>query len=209
MADHVTQWLGTYLDGELRGANLRQVESHLAECDQCQAELDGMLGLSTLLRETSPNGEFISTERFIANLTLNLPRQTEQPQTRKVLEIGWWLIPVAVLGAWAFLQVTSSLSSLVLTLSDAGLLGSNLSWLQGNPPQTEWFATAMDLFGSQIGFTGRATLSVLNDTSLFIHNLTGAYIWQAILATLYLGWLASWWFFQHKQSPSAGTFSQS
>jgi hypothetical protein len=209
MAEHVTEWLGAYLDGELHGTRLHQVESHLSGCDECRAELDKMQGLSALLRETAPVGEFVPTERFVANLTLNLPRQPEQPRPRKVLEIGWWLIPFGVLGAWIFLQVTFSLSSLVLVASDAGLLGSNLSWLQGNPPQTEWFATIMNLFGSQIGLTGRAALSVLNNSDLFIENLTGQFLWQALLAVSYLGWLVSWWLRHQRQSPNAGTFSQS
>ena len=44
--------------------------------------------------------------------------------------------------------------------------------------------------------------SMLNNADLFIHNLIGPFIWQAFLAVIYLGWLASWWFRQQKQSSS-------
>jgi predicted anti-sigma-YlaC factor YlaD len=205
MSEHVNEWLNAYLDGELSSARLRQVENHLAECDECRTELDEIQGLSALLRETAPTGKFISTERFVSNLTLNLPRRPEPPQTRKVLEIGWWLIPVGVLGAWAFLQVTLSLSSLVLAASDAGLLGNTFTWLQVNPPQAEWFATLTNLFGSQLGFTSQMVFSRLNNADLFIHSLIGPFLWQAILAVIYLGWLASWWFRQQGQSSNSGT----
>jgi predicted anti-sigma-YlaC factor YlaD len=196
MSEHVNEWLSPYFDGELQGTRLRQVENHLAECAQCRAELERVQELSALLQGTAPAGEFIPTERFISNLTLNLPRQPEQPQTRKALEIGWWLIPVGVLGAWAFLQVTFSLSTLVQTASDAGLLGSTFTWFQGNPSQTLWFATLTDLFGSQPGFVGQTIFSMLNDADLFIHNLAGQFLWQLVLGVIYLGWLASWWFRQ-------------
>ena len=205
MAKHITEWLNAYLDGELNKARTSQVEDHLAECAECSAELDELRRLSALLREPAPTGEFISTERFVSNLTLNLPRQPEQPQTRKALEIGWWLIPVGILGAWAFLQVTFSLSSLVLTASDAGLLGNTFTWFQGNSPQTGWFATLTNMFGSQLGFTSQMVFSTLNNTDLFIHNLIGPFLWQALLAVVYLGWLASWWFRQQGQSSNSGT----
>lgn len=205
MPEHINEWLNAYLDGELRGARLHQVENHLAGCAECRAELAGLQGLSALLRETDPAGKFISTERFVSNLTLNLPRQPEQAQPRKALEIGWWLIPVGVLGTWAFLQVTFSLSWLVQVASNAGLLGSTFTWLQANPPQMEWFATLTNLFGGQLDFTGRLLLSTLNDSDLFIRNLVGPFLWQAILAVAYLGWLAAWWFRQQGQSSNSGT----
>ncbi len=207
MTKHITPWHNAYLDGELPDAQLRQMEKHLAACDECQAELEQTRSLSALLHESAPADEFLPTERFVANLTLSLPRQPAQSQPRKALEIGWWLIPVAALGVWLFFQITFSLSSLVLTASETGLLGNGLSWLQGNPPQTRWFSMAMDLFGGQIGFTGRFILSAFNDLGLFTRDLTDHFIWQALFATLYLGWLASWWWRQTDQRISAGATS--
>ena len=209
MAKHITPWLNAYLDGELPDAQLHQMEKHLAECDECQVELEQMRNLSALLHETAPTDEFLPTERFAANLTLKLPRQPAQSQPRKALEIGWWLIPVGALGVWLFFQITFSLSSLVLNVSETGFLGNGLSWLQGNPPQTRWFSMAMDLFGGQIGFTGKFILSALNDLSLFIQDMTSRFIWQALFATLYLGWLASWWWRQSNQAIPASTVPQS
>lgn len=198
MVKHVTPWFNAYFDGELPDAQLRQVEKHLTECDECQAELEQMRSLSALLQATTPTDEFLPTERFVANLTLNLPRQPVQSSPRKIFEIGWWLIPLGALGVWLFLQITFSLSSVVLTISETGLLGNGF-WLQGNPAQTRWFSLAMDFFGGQIGVTGRFILSAFNDLGLFIQNLTSRFIWQALLATLYLGWLASWWLRQPNQ----------
>jgi len=140
-------------------------------------------------------------------VTLSLPHQREQSQSRKALEIGWWLIPVGALGAWLFLQITFSLSSVVLTVSETGLLGNGFSWLQGNASQAGWFSLAMDLFGGQIGSFGQFILSELNDLSLFIQDLTSPYIWQALFATLYLGWLVSWWLRQSNQTTSVSAVS--
>src|SRR3990172_7230312 len=172
MANHVTEWLGAYHDGELRNARLRQIEGHLAQCPTCQAELDEIRNLSALLLNTATNGDFLLTERFVANLALNMPRRSELPQPRNALNIGWWLIPVGLLGIWLFINITLSLSSVVTLAADAGLLDGNLAWLQDNPLQMQWFATAMNLFGNQLGALARETLSALNDANLFISRLT-------------------------------------
>lgn len=211
MPEHVTQWLGAYHDGELHGARLRQVEDHLAECAHCQAELEGMRSLSTLLKETAPEADFLSSERFAANLALRLPRQPETPQPRsKALEIGWWLVPLGTLGMWLFIQVTFSLRSAILFVADAGLLGSNLAWMQGNSPQMGWFAAATNLFGNQVGLAGQVALSALNDAHWFITQAVGSLLPQVLLAVLYLGWLAAWWMGQQSRtSQSTGIFSKS
>ncbi len=210
MVDHVTQWLGAYHDGELRGERLRQVEQHLTECAICQAELEETRNLSALLQNTASTADFLPTERFIANLALSLPRASERPQPRNALKIGWWLVPVGLLGMWLFVDITHCLSSVVTFVADTGLLGGNLAWLQGNPLQMRWFATSMNLFGDQLGATGREALSALNDANLFMAQLAGSLIPQAILAVSYLGWLLSWWL-RHQPQPShrTGSFPQS
>jgi hypothetical protein len=92
--------------------------------------------------------------------------------------------------------VTFSLSALVQTAAQAGLLGSTFARLPGNPAQTQWFATLTNLLGGQPGFLTEMIFVPLNNADLFIQNLLGQYAWQAILAVIYLGWLASWWFRQ-------------
>jgi hypothetical protein len=183
---------------------------HLAGCATCQAELKEIRDLSTLLQATASKVDYLTTEHFVANLALRLPRRSEQSQPRNVLTIGWWLIPVGLLGIWLFIDITFSLSPVVKLSVDTGLLGDASAWLQGSPPQMRWFATAMNLFGNQLGAPGRETLSALHDTSLFVAQMAGRLLPQAILAMSYLGWLLSWWLRQqHPTSQSAGDFLQS
>ena len=66
MSNHVTEWLSAYLDGELKGRQLQQVEEHLAECEACQAELDSLQGLSGLLHE-------VPVRRVHSQRTFRLP----------------------------------------------------------------------------------------------------------------------------------------
>ncbi len=210
MNKHVTEWLGPYHDGELHGARLIQIEQHLSECTECQTELEGISELSALLHKAPPNADFIPTERFVANLNLKLPRQPEQPQSRRILEIGWWLIPIGLLGAWLFLQVTFSLSSVATLASDTGLLGGSFSWLQGHATQTGWFIDTIGLFGNQIGLSGQTISSALNDADVFVNEWTGHFFWQTLLALFYMGWLLSWWLRHPEQSAqNAGRLTQS
>ena len=204
MIKHVTDWLGPYHDGELHGEHLRQVEQHLSECAECRTDLEEINGLSALLNEASPTTDFFSTDRFVANLTLSLPRKSEKPQSRRILEIGWWLIPLGLLGTWLFLQVTFSLSSVATIASDTGLLGGSFSWLQGHPLQSEWFIDTMGLFVNQIGLSGRSILSELNDANVFASEWIGSFLWQSLLALTYLGWLLSWWLRQSEHSVQNG-----
>ncbi len=210
MTKHMTEWLGPYHDGELHGARLRQVEQHLSECTECKNELEEMKELSALLHEASPTVHFLPAERFVANLNLSLPRQPERPRSGRILEIGWWLIPISLLGAWLFIQVTFSLSSVATIASDTGLLGGSFSWLQGHPVQAAWFIDAIGLFGNQIGLSGQSILSVLNEADIFFTEWTRLFLWETLLAFTYLAWLLFWWL-RHPELPAqnAGRLSQS
>lgn len=208
MTEHITQWLGAYHDGELRGTRLLQVENHLAECVNCRAELEEMRSLSTMLKETAPQGAFLSSERFAASLALRLSRQPEVPQPHsQALKIGWWLVPLGALGIWLFIEVTFTLRLLILGAADAGLLGANLAWMRGAPLQMSWFAAAMNLFGSQTSPVARSVLSALNDAHLFITQVAENLLPQVLFTAIYLGWLAAWWLGWSAQSTR--NFSQS
>jgi hypothetical protein len=193
MNEHVTEWLSTYLDGELRGLRLRQVEAHLTECAACRSELTELRSLSALLKGTAPAETFLPTERFVTNLTLSLPRRSEIHQRRSATEIVWWLVPVAVLSAWIFTQTVLAVSMLVSTANLTGLFGNAAAWLQSGPQHTEWFSATLSLFGSNLSGNARALLDVLDDLSIFRLSFTTQLAWQAVIGVLYWIWLAVWW----------------
>lgn len=207
MSDHVTEWLGAYHDGELSEARVRLVEAHLAECAACQAELDELQALSALLQATPPEGDLLPAERFVANLTLSLPHRSASSHPYRAREIGWWLIPVGLLGAGLFINITLSLSTVVSLTTGAGLLDGILGGFQGNPFQMSWFSTVMNLFGNRLGGLGWEALSALNDANVFIARMAWRFFPQALVAVSYLGWLFAWWLRRRPQPSQNGVNS--
>lgn len=193
MPDHLNEWLGAYHDGQLHGARLRQVEAHLAVCAQCQAGLDEIRRLSQLLQADAAQTDYLSSERFAANLALRLPRRSAAPQPRRGLHPLWWFVPVGLLGTWLFLNITLSLSSVVQLALDRGLLGSSLLVAQAGAPQMEWFAFTRTLFGSQLAAPADQVLQAANQANLFLLQLASWLLPQLFLALAYLGWLLAWW----------------
>jgi hypothetical protein len=193
MIEHATELLGAYLDGELRGLRLHQVEEHLTKCKACQKELEELRGLSKLLQETVPAEAFTPTDRFVANLALNLPRRPEANSVRKPLEFLWWAVPAGVLGVWVFLQTVVTVSTLISTADLTGMFGNAAAWLQNGSQNAAWFSASMSLFGNQIHSNERTALALLNDLSIFGSSLTIQLVWQAGIALVYWAWLAIWW----------------
>jgi len=147
MNEHVTEWIGAYHDGELRGARLLQVESHLLDCAACQAELDALSALSTLLQEDSAVPVRTAPERFVAQVRLRTRPQTTPPGLTPARKAGWLLLSGA-LGMWVLLQAALIVGRLALLASPlfGGLLGAQL---------TEWFPgqLAVQLFVLDVVFT--------------------------------------------------------
>jgi hypothetical protein len=193
MIEHVTDLLGAYLDGELRGLRLHQVEDHLSKCAACRTELEELRSLSMLLQETIPAEAFTPTDRFVANLSLTLPRRPEANPVRKPLEFLWWAVPAGVLGAWVFLQTVITVSTLVSTADLTGLFGNAATWLQNGSQQSLWFSASMSLFGNQVQGSGQTVLDLLNDFSVFGSSLIMQLVWQAGIALVYWVWLGLWW----------------
>lgn len=193
MMDHVLEWLQAYHDGELLERKVRYVEEHLAYCEGCRAELVALRAMSSLLQESPPAGDLMRPDRFVAQVGLRLQRRPEQTVTRRVLETGWRLVPVGLLGAWAFVQtVLIVVSGILMTQSfpgTASLFSSIVPPVSGNSLLTglqcfagkglsDWF----EVLSCAARWFGPLGWSIALSIVLFVG-----------IALLYLSWLASWW----------------
>jgi len=188
--------LNAYLDGELHGRQLQEMETHLGTCADCQAELRELRLVSGLLQADSTIPEAAPVDRFVSQLNLSLPRRVESSLPPKRISWIWWLVPVGLLGAWAFVQTVFTLTDVVSVASLAGLLGDAFAWL-GTGQEAIWLSTAIDVFGGQ--FMSQPFLSLLNNASIFSANLLAGFFWQAVIVVLYWAWLLFWWRRQNSQ----------
>jgi predicted anti-sigma-YlaC factor YlaD len=188
MSNHVTEWLNAYLDGELRGIRLLQVQEHLDECEYCQKELDSLDGLSGLLQEV-PEPEFTTADRFAARVSLRLPHEQKTIYRKKLLEVGWWMAPVGLLVTWAFISTSFLISDLLSTANNLGLLTGIADWsILGSSNQVYWSST-LGQFGVLSGnsFDLVASIEALTRSSL------PQIVIHVSIALLYLSWIAIWW----------------
>jgi predicted anti-sigma-YlaC factor YlaD len=192
----MTEWLSPYLDGELRGIQLHHVEAHLAGCQVCQAELESLARLSNLLHK-APMPEFTSPDRFAAQVSLRLPHQQAITPRKKILELGWWMIPVGLLAIWVFISASFLISDILTVANNLGLLSSVSNWMLfdelGMP---NWSAT-LGQFGILNGnsLDLATTMEASTRASLLQISL------QASIALLYLSWIAIWWARQTRHQP--------
>jgi hypothetical protein len=188
MSDHVIEWLNAYLDGELKGGRLHQVEEHLAECEACQAELDSLQGLSALLQEI-PAAEFTSNEQFVAQVNLRLPHRTGMETRRRVIEAGWWMIPIGLLTAWIFFSTAVLVSDMLSAADGLGLLDSKISLLVSDSSGNAYWTSTLGRFGVLEG----DGLQWAESTEDFTRNAVPQFTWQVSIALLYLAWIAIGW----------------
>lgn len=188
MSDHILELLGAYLDGELHGRQLHNVEEHLTACESCRAELASLQALSGILQE-APAVDFPSAERFASNVTLRLARRPVTPIQRKALEIGWWMVPVGLLVAWIFISTTSLVSNMVSAANEVGLLnGASAGLFTDAADETYWSGTL-----GQFGLLSGDSLQWAERTESFSRTAIPEIVWQAAIALLYLCWIAIWW----------------
>jgi hypothetical protein len=188
MHDNIRNLLNAYLDGELHGTRLLEVKMHLASCETCREELKTLRQVLNLLHDT-PTPAFLPVERFVANLTLNLPRRTLADRPPKPGSPVWWLVPAVLMAAWFFAKTVFTLTSVVTAANTAGLL-ENVSWLNSEQ-QWLWISMAQTVFG--IETETHPLLSTLNEVSVFGINWFNGFLWQAAIVLLYWGWLTVWW----------------
>ncbi|MEW5941843.1 MAG: zf-HC2 domain-containing protein [Chloroflexota bacterium] len=183
--------LNAYLDGELHGTRLREMERHLDSCEICRTELTELRLVSDLLR-AAPSPAFTPADRFASNLTLNLPRHPQRSQPRNLAPLTWWLVPVGLLGLWFFLQTVFTLTNVVHVANLSGLLGQSAPWLTESPTQTAWFAVTSNLLGAQLSGGEQSALSMLNGINVFGLDLFQSLLWRAGILMAGLAWLVFW-----------------
>ena len=145
MNPHVIEWLAAYHDGELPSGRRQQVEGHLKDCQTCQAELQALEGLSSLLKADLVPAH-TPPERFAAQVQLRLPHASMSQARQKEAHLPRWVlgVPLALIGVWAFLQAAIWVTSATLT-ADA-VFGSQAALFNGWLPTAGLFETDADLF---------------------------------------------------------------
>jgi len=188
MSNHITEWLSAYLDGELKGRKRHQVKEHLAECGTCRAEFESLQGLSILLQQV-PAVEFTSNERFVSQVNLRLPQRQVKSTTTRVIEVGWWMIPIGLLTAWIFLNTAIFINEIVSTADNFGLLDSASALLVADPSDNAVWTAGL----GQAGLLEGDSLQWAESTESLTRNVLPQSIGQVSIAILYLAWIAIWW----------------
>jgi hypothetical protein len=188
MFEHVSEWLNAYHDDELRGSQLQHVETHLADCELCQAELESLENLSGLLREV-PAPEFTLPERFAAQVNLRLPHKRPIVSRKQIVEFTWWMIPVGLLGAWAFIATSNILSNILYEANNLGLLSGISSWLGPGSVNGVYLSSTL----GQAGVLSGNGLNWAEMTETFTRMSLPQISLQISIALLYLSWIAIWW----------------
>jgi hypothetical protein len=188
MSPHVSEWLNAYHDGELRGNRLHHVEAHLAECELCQAELESLEQVSIVVHEVAAP-EFTSSERFAAQVQLRLPSKQAVVSRRRILEIGWWMIPVGLLVAWVVVSVVFLLGDVLSAAHNLGLVNSISGWLViGSSANASWSETL-----GRLGILSGNNLNWAEATETFTRMSIPRISLQVAIALLYLSWIAIGW----------------
>jgi hypothetical protein len=188
MSQHVSEWLSTYHDGELRGNRLHYVEAHLAECGLCQTQLESFELVSSLLHEV-PTPGFTAPERFAALVKLRLPYKKVTISRTQILVIGWWLIPVGLLATWVFVNVFFLMGDVLSAAHNLGLVNSISSLLLiGSSGNAYWSETL-----GQLGILSGNNLNWAEATEAFTRMSLPRISLQVSIALLYLGWIAIGW----------------
>ncbi len=188
MSNHVSEWLNAYHDGELRGSRLDHVRAHLVECELCQAELESLKSLSSLLHEV-PMPEFMPAERIATRVNLRLPHEQVKVPTAKLVEVGWWMIPVGLLAAWVFIDTSFFISDIVVTANNLGVLSGLSDWLASGPTNEIYLSATLGQFGILSG----NSLNWAESTETFTRMSLPQIGLQVSIALLYLSWIAIWW----------------
>lgn len=203
MDEHVTEWLGAYLDGELHGERLQRVRTHLLTCTICQEELESLQRLSDLLQEMPAAADILPADRFVPQVLLRLPSRP-QPMSNRILITSWRLVPAVLLAALVFFQTVWVVNGLALLAGLTGLFGTTFTWLEPVSTQGAITEGIAFLLNAIPGHTGQVLIEVLNGGEWLNNTILIPLSIQISLMLLFASWLASWFASRHAILNRAG-----
>ena len=191
--DHITEFLGPYIDGELRPSQVKRIENHLKTCECCRSELNELRQLSALLQEDASLPSVKSEDQFVAEVGLLMDRQPETPAFKRVLVTGWKAIPVSLAGTWIFIQTSLVVTGLFTIISRIAPDLPGIAQLSPALPASVWSS----FMGS---ISQPAILQVLEGITHFLQmdmpvtrRVPILTLLPFFIGILYVCWLASWW----------------
>lgn len=190
--NHVGQWLQAYYDGELDHRTAMRVETHLAACPACCAELEALRALSALLQASPPASLTPTPEQFAAQVALKLPRREREPLAERSLTFLWRLAPLLIVTTWVFVQSVSIVSTGIVALVGLGIGDETLAALlpvaeAGVGPT--WPSAALNALGLD---AVSAILKELQALRWLAVTPLGIVVFMAVTALAIASWVATW-----------------
>ena len=192
MNEHVTEKLMAYHDGELGGHALIEVESHLTRCGSCQAELQEIQAMSTVLQAYPPAPQLTPSERFIAQVNMRLPREQLQPVWKRTLEAVWRLVPFGLLGLWIFVQAVMFVSGILMVVIQSGIGREMMGRMIPVPVSAPGILDGLQITGASLSDMGLNILRIVCNRGFLGWGAVIYILLTVMIALMYWGWLASW-----------------
>ncbi len=191
--DHITEFIGAYLDGELRASQVASIEKHMETCELCRQELAELTALSHMLRDTAPVRTLKAEDQFVAEVGLLLPRKAEVSALERTLTTGWKAIPVGLAATWIFVQTSLIVMTCVYIISLVAPGTGAIDLILTSPAPSAW--------ANSLGWVTQPFLIQILEVLLQSLRLDGQIYWQIlsvlivplVLGVLFVCWLASWW----------------
>lgn len=198
--DHVTDFLGAYLDGEIRSSQVDRIEKHLETCALCRHELAELTVLRHLLQSTASAPTLKSEDQFVADVGLLLQRQPESPALERMLTTGWKAIPVGLATTWIFVQTSLIIMTCVYLVSLVAPGTAGIDQILSVPTPSAW-SNALGWIAQplMIQILEIVTQLLRQDMHIYWH-ISVFLVVPFVIGILFLCWLASWWVVSERSS---------